>query len=122
MGVARNEVSVKEWCPMKKVISFGLLAIVIAFAAVYADDQPKKVGALPPHPLDLVFERANSVKAVNEGLLNNDLFKKAVIEALKAKREQEQRFRDNPRLMAASPAQAARQKFLEVITGATPTP
>ena len=100
---------------MKNFALCGLLVgLAIVLATARADDRPK-VGALPPHPLDSAFERAGSVKGANEGLLNNALFKKAVEEALKAKAEQEKRFRETPRLMAASPAQVARQKFLEVL-------
>src|SRR5262245_12946466 len=103
---------------MKKLLTFGLLGLAIAVAS--ANAQRRNVGFLPPSPLDAVFERANSEDAVNDELVKNDLYKKAVQAALKAKKEQEQRLRDNPKLVGPSPAQAARQMFLTVLTGATP--
>jgi hypothetical protein len=72
-------------------------------------------GSLPPHPLDNAFARARNERQINDALLNNDLYKEAVREALKAKKAQEDRFRRNPQLKDATPAQAARQKFLEVL-------
>lgn len=98
-------------------------ALMAARLAIAADEPNKddrlKVMALPPHPLDKVFEKAATEKQINEGLLNDDLFKKAVKEALKAKKEQEQRYKDNPTLVGASPAQAARVKFLEMLRNET---
>jgi hypothetical protein len=94
-------------------VFFALLILIGALVSGQADE--KKVAALPPHPLDSAFEKAKTEKAVNEGLLNNDHFKKAVREALKRKQEQEERFRKNPKLLDATPAQAARVKFLEVL-------
>jgi hypothetical protein len=108
---------------MKKV-SFAALTLVLlaVFGLAWADDKPKaddkdkgKVNALAPHPLDKVFENATTIKQVNEGLLNDDLFKKAVTAALQAKKDQEQKYKDNPKLVGPSPAQAARVKFLEVL-------
>jgi outer membrane protein TolC len=101
----------------------GLLGFPMVFATVNAGDskdqkkEEKKVGALPPHPLDSAFENAKTARAIDEGLLNNPLFKKAVAEALKAKQEQEAKFKENPKLRDASPAQRARLKFLEVLNG-----
>src|SRR5205085_12077966 len=109
---------------MKK---FGLavavaVPILILVGLVCADEKPKTedqkpgvgVTALPPHPLDKVFEK-DTEKAINEGLLNNELYKKAVTEAMKAKLEQGKKFKDNPKFVGPSPAQAARTKFLEVL-------
>ncbi len=97
----------------------GLSLMCVAEAEEKNDEKKSEekpnVSALPPHPLDGVFEKATTEKQVDEGLLNNPHFKKAVAAALKAKKDQEQRFRDNPKLKDASPAQAARRAFLEVL-------
>lgn len=105
-----------------KTLLVGLLALTLTCGAVTAekkddkkgDDKPK-VTALPPHPLDAVFEKATTPRDVDNAILNNDLYKKAVASALKAKKEQEERFKKNPNLKDASPAQAARRAFLEVL-------
>ena len=109
-----------------KTLRFGVLglaitAALVAFASVQAGGQADKkddkgVGALPPHPLDDAFQKGNTERALTNGLLNNKLFQNAVAEALKAKRDREDEFRKNPKLRAGSPAQAARVKFLEVLT------
>src|SRR5687768_12055752 len=101
------------------LLGLGLLVLVFAGFVQSEDKKPEKppAGALPPHPLDGAFENANSERAIKDALLNNDRYKKAVTEALKAKRAQEERFRKNPKLLDASPAQAARVKFLEVLRG-----
>lgn len=101
----------------------GLLALTVAFASVQGDEKKgdeKKgekpaVGALPPHPLDAAFRNVRTEREINNNLLNNDLYKRAVKEALRAKQEQEARFKKNPKLADASPEQAARVKFLEVL-------
>ena len=77
--------------------------------------QEKKVGALPPHPLDGAFEKGKNVTGITDGLLNNALFKKAMQNAMKAKLDQEAKYRENPNLRAATPAQSARQAFLTTI-------
>jgi hypothetical protein len=56
---------------------------------------------------------ALQTKAVQR--LLDDLYKKAVKAALKAKQDQEEKFKKNPKLRDASPEQAARVKFLEVL-------
>jgi len=105
---------------------FVLAAVLLVLALMLgglagADDKPKdkdeppKVGALPPLPLDGAFEKATTVNGITDGLLNNDQFKKAVAAALKAKKDMEQRYKDNPKLAAQTPAQAARQAFLEAL-------
>jgi hypothetical protein len=82
-----------------KTVFFGLLILIGALVSGQADE--KKVAALPPHPLDSAFEKAKTEKAINEGLLNNDHYKKAVREALKRKQEQEEMFRKNPKFSCA---------------------
>jgi hypothetical protein len=102
---------------MKK-IAFAALAplVFMGVSLAGADDKDKsKVAALAPHPLDKVFEKATTEKQVDEGLLNDELFKKAVTAALKAKKDQEQKYKDDPKLIGPTPAQAARVKFLEVL-------
>src|SRR5262245_48016155 len=95
-----------------------MLSAVAFFAGVEAGDkkqEEKGVGALPPHGLDTAFEKGRSERDLTNALLNNKLFQKAVVEALKAKQAQELMFKNNPKLAAPSPSQAARQKFIEVI-------
>ena len=98
---------------MRKIVA-GLVAAVL-FVALANGDEKQNIEALPPHPLDAAFEKANNERAADNALLNNPLFQKAVKAALQAKADQEKRFRDNPKLKDASPAQKARQKFLEVL-------
>src|SRR5262245_19108813 len=110
--------------PMKKL---GLCLVVLAVALVSAQAQEKKddkkkgekpgVTALPPHPLDRVFETAKTEKDVEKALLASDVYKRAVKEALKAKQEQEARFKKDKKFVGPRLEQAARQKFLEVLTG-----
>jgi hypothetical protein len=95
-------------------IVVGLASLVFCVAFASADEKPKPT-ALPPHKLDVGFEKASTEKAINDALLNNELYKKAVKEALKAKTAQDAKFKENPKLQDASPAQAARQEFLEVL-------
>src|SRR5262245_13047071 len=107
---------------MKRFLS-GLLTLVAAVVLVQAQDQKgdeKKgdepaAGALPPHPLDDAFRNVKTERDINNRLLNNDLYKKAVKAALDAKQEQEDNFKKNPKLRDASPEQKARLKFLEVL-------
>ena len=98
---------------------FSSAALILALALVMqgeAQDKDKKpVGALPPHKLDGAFEKAKTEKAIMEDLMKNDLFKKAVAEALKAKQKREKEMVENPKILSATPSQAARQKFLEII-------
>jgi hypothetical protein len=106
-----------------KALLFGLFGVMLALTVAHGDDKkddkPKgdkaKVGALPPHPLDPAFEKGRSERDFDNALLNNPLFQKAVKEALKAKRDQEEKYRQNPKLRDATPAQAARKRFLEVL-------
>jgi hypothetical protein len=88
------------------------------------DDSPK-VGALPPHPLDSLFQKANTPNDAGNGVLRSDIFKKACEAAMKAKKEQEELLKKNKGMVGPTPAQAARVKFLEVLsdggtTGAKP--
>jgi hypothetical protein len=103
--------------PMKKVGPCLLvLATVLASAHAQEKKEPKPlvVKALPPHPLDNVFRNAKSEKDVTDKLLDNDLFKRAIREALKA----EEKARKSPKpVIGPTPEQVARQRFLEVLTG-----
>ena len=63
------------------------------------------------------FEKAKSAEDVLKALAKNDLFKKAIDEALKAKKAQEQRFKENKNLADAGPDQVARLAFLRVLCG-----
>jgi hypothetical protein len=76
---------------------------------------PPAISALAPHPLDSAFTAATDPRTADEGLLNNAHFQKAIVEALAAKRAAEGR---TPGAVGPSPAQAARAKFLEVLSGA----
>jgi hypothetical protein len=100
-----------------KVASACLMGLVITVVGVQGQEGDKKpgVGALPPHALDGAFEKIKTETDIKNRLLNNDLYKKAVKEALKAYQEQEVRFKKEPNLRAANPAQAARVRFLEVL-------
>lgn len=66
--------------------------------------------ALPPHWLDDVFERPET--AVQK-LLRGERLWRALEEAKDAYERQKQAFEQQPKLIGASPAQAARQAFLE---------
>ena len=106
-----------------KTLLFGLFGVMLALTVAHGDDKkddkPKgdraQVGALPPHPLDPAFEKGRSERDFDNALLNNPLFQKAVKEALKAKRDQEEAYRKDPKLRSSTPAQAARVRFLEVL-------
>jgi uncharacterized protein YbcC (UPF0753/DUF2309 family) len=100
----------------------ALMAPVLLLAGLaVADDKDKDKGgpvaALAPSPLDGAFEKAMNTKEIDEGLLNNDLYKKAVKAALKAKQDQQKRYADDPKLVGPTPAQAARVAFLEALRG-----
>lgn len=102
-------------------VAFAVSALVVS-GQMGADDKTKAdekkggvVTALPPHPLDEAFERGRTLKDIDEGLLNNEHYAKAVKESLKAKQAVEKQRRENPRIAGPTPAQAARQKFLEVL-------
>ena len=102
-----------------KVVAVGILGLAFLFTAVQAQDKDKDkkpVGALPPHPLDSVFERKTE-QGCRDAMLNNALYNKAFKEAMKAKREMEERYRKEPKLVSSTPAQAARVRFLEVLGG-----
>jgi hypothetical protein len=77
-------------------------------------DEPK--GALPPHPLDDAF-KGNDEAAFMKAIQDSQIYRNAVKAALKAKKEQEDKFKKNPKLRDASPEQAARVKFLKVLSG-----
>src|SRR5262249_16328326 len=108
--------------PMKTLLG-ALLTLTIAIVSIQAQDQKQDqkkdeksaVGALPPHPLDDAFKNVKSERQIYDKLLNNKLYKEAVKAALKAKQDQEDRFKKNPKLRDATPEQAARVKFLEVL-------
>jgi len=74
--------------------------------------------ALPPHPLDWAFEEPKDISAITYRLLKDPLFKQAVENALKAKQETETKYKENPNLCAARPAQAARLAFLKTLQDA----
>lgn len=97
------------------VLALGAFAIA-ADEKVKVEEKKPAVGALPPNPLDAAFEKATTPKALDEALLNDPVYKAAIQEALKAKRGQEEFYKKNPGAVGPSPAQAARQKFLEVLT------
>jgi hypothetical protein len=96
---------------MKKTICCGLLGLTIALASAHA----VAFTLLPPHPLDAVFA-ANTVKEVKEALLDSELFRKAVKEALKTKVDHEEWVRRHPPVPGPSSTQLARRRFLEVLT------
>ena len=98
---------------MKSLFLAG--TVLLVGAAIITGQNP--VGALPPHPLDGAFEKATTVKGANEGLLNNEHYKKAVAEAFKAKQDVEKQRAATPNFAGPSPAQAARKKFLEILAG-----
>ncbi len=107
---------------MRKVLQSGfiagMLALAIAFSSADGGDKGKNppAKALPPHPLDGAFEKGQSERDVTNALLNNKLFQKAISDALKARRDQEARFKQNPGLADANPAQAARNAFLKTLS------
>jgi hypothetical protein len=106
-----------------KTLLGALLTLTIAIVSIQAQDQKEDqkkddksaVGALPPHPLDDAFKNIKNERQIYDKLLNNKLYKEAVKSALKAKQDQEDRFKKNPKLRDATPEQAARVKFLEVL-------
>lgn len=78
--------------------------------------EPEPVKALPPHPLDGAFEKAKTTKEINEALLNNAQYKKAVAAALKTKLDAEKQQAANPKVAGPSPTSLARKKFIEVLS------
>ncbi|MFO0812119.1 MAG: hypothetical protein U0796_02805 [Gemmatales bacterium] len=77
------------------------------------------VGEMPGHPLNSAFHNGTSVKAINEGLLNNSHFQRAVLAAEKEFEERAaeiKKAKDAGRpLMTGSPDRAATSAFLEAI-------
>ena len=109
------------------MIPIALIVLALAFAGAAPSgaqkpETPEKppVGALPPHPLDAAFTGADSERAVMKALQDNELFRSAVAEALKAKKAQQAQFRKNKGFVGAKPEQAARVKFLEVLKNEPP--
>src|SRR5262249_37699200 len=86
----------------------------------FAMENAPTIAAAPPHPLDTAFEKGHSDRDFIEGLSHNALYKKALKEAVSAKKQREEDFRKNPHLMAPSPPQAARLRFLEVLNQKKP--
>lgn len=74
---------------------------------------------MPGHPLNSAFHNGTSVKAINEGLLNNSHFQRAVLAAEKEFEERAaeiKKAKDAGRpLMTGSPDRAATSAFLEAI-------
>jgi hypothetical protein len=99
----------------------AMLSIALLLAAgqqAQSDEkakEPATVGALAPHPLDDVFKGVNRDRQAVDRLINNELFKEAVREAVKAKAEVEKERQKNPKMVGPTPEQAARKKFLEVL-------
>ena len=108
---------------MKKVVLVAALVLpaLLLNRLTGADDKPKasadndkpKVEGLPPSPLDKAFEKATTDRNITDNLINNDLFKKAVNAALKAKQDREQEMKKTP--IGPTPAQAARSAFLRTL-------
>lgn len=93
------------------------LVTILGLAALGANavGQGQPVKALPPHPLDGAFGGPATAKGFNEALLNNDLYKKAIQAAIKAKLDMERQYRERPNLASSTPEQAARTEFLRVL-------
>jgi hypothetical protein len=116
---------------MKKFVLVAALVLpaLLLSRLTGADDKPKasadndkpKVEALPPSPLDKAFDKAMTERNIVDNLINNDLFKKAVKAALKAKQDQVQWFKDHPNGASSTPAQAAREAFLKALQNETLT-
>lgn len=96
---------------MRRILAAVVLIGVILSGAILIAGEAALV--LPPHPLDSAF-KADTEKAVGEAITKSDLFKKAVSEALAAKKKQEEASKKQ-NLAGPTPAQAARTKFLEVL-------
>ena len=69
---------------------------------------------LPPTPFDEPFKKADSVKTLQDALLNDATFKKALTEAVTAYAEVENQ---NPKVVGPSAAQAARRAFQDALAG-----
>lgn len=93
----------------------SVLVLALAFTAGTFGDDKAPVAALPPHPLDSAFAKANTANDATNALLNDPLFKKAVQAAVKAKKDREAAIQKDKALIGPSPAQAARAAFLKVI-------
>jgi hypothetical protein len=95
----------------------GAVLLLITGGQARTDEKDKGpgVGALPPHALDSAFAKARTGQQIDEALLNHPLFQKAVKEALKAKQDRENEMKKNPKILAATPAEAARKRFLEIL-------
>jgi hypothetical protein len=98
-----------------KGIMVGLLGLLLSVAVVSAKDEPGKVGALRAVPLDAAFVNGNNPRDITNALLNDPTFKKAVVAAAKAKADAVAAKAQNPKLMAATPEQAARVAFLKAL-------
>ena len=69
---------------MKWFLFSVAVAVCLLTSPMDADDKPKPggaVAALPPHPLDSAFEKGRTVKEIDEGLLNNELYARVVTKA-----------------------------------------
>jgi len=69
---------------------------------------------LPPHWLDDVF---GSIDRCEDQLIGSSQFKSAMAQAKSAYHDAVEFQKANPKVVGASPAQKARQAFLEVING-----
>jgi hypothetical protein len=98
-----------------KGLMVGLLGLILSVAVVNARDDAPKVAALKPVPLDAAFTNATSPRDITNALLNDPTFKKAVAAAAKAKADNIAAKAQNPKLMSATPDQAARVAFLKVL-------
>jgi hypothetical protein len=70
------------------------------------------VGAMPPHPLDGVFDNVTNFR---EAFIGSPLFELALAKAVAAYRETQQAQINNPELCGASPQQEALRAFLSVL-------
>lgn len=105
---------------MKKLVLALLLVsgvVVVGHAQPPAEEPKQPARALPPNKLDEVFADATTEKQLTEALINNEVYKKAIKAALKAKKDAEADQKQNPTKAGPSPAQAARTTFLKVLSG-----
>jgi hypothetical protein len=70
--------------------------------------------AFRPSPLDVAFTVGDE-KAVTDAIVNSEQFKRAVGEAVKARDARKATVKDNPK--GATPEQAGRVRFFEVLEG-----
>lgn len=105
---------------MKILFALFALATAVPFATA---DEPKKVAALPPLPIDKAFDKAGNEKDLKEALLNDVTYKAAIADAVKAFKSQSEliaRLKKMGQPFAGpSPAESARRAFLDRLTGAT---